>query len=78
VLRAGDAALFRAGLSMTWDIPHYVRKVWVHRYPTPNLLERAAIKLTKLLGTFAALGVLDALDALDTCGVVDAVTALAA
>ena len=48
VLRAGDAALFRAGLSMTWNVPRYVRKVWVHRYPTPSLIERTAIKLVKL------------------------------
>jgi uncharacterized cupin superfamily protein len=30
-LRAGDVALFRAGLSMTWETPVYVRKVWCHR-----------------------------------------------
>jgi uncharacterized cupin superfamily protein len=30
-LRSGDVALFRAGLPMTWEIPEYVRKVWVHR-----------------------------------------------
>jgi hypothetical protein len=32
ILRAGDVALFRAGLPMTWDVPEHVRKVWVHRH----------------------------------------------
>jgi uncharacterized cupin superfamily protein len=50
VLRAGDAAMFRAGLSMQWDIPSYVRKVWVHRYKQPNLIEKAILKAAKLAG----------------------------
>jgi uncharacterized cupin superfamily protein len=50
-IRAGDVALFRAGLSMTWDVPRYIRKVWVHRYPQPTpmeLLGRAFRKLGRL------------------------------
>jgi uncharacterized cupin superfamily protein len=47
-LRAGDVAMFRAGLSMTWDVPKYVRKVWVQRYPQPSLLERGVNVLKKL------------------------------
>jgi uncharacterized cupin superfamily protein len=41
LIKEGDVALFRAGLSMTWDVPSYIRKVWVHRYPQPSLLARA-------------------------------------
>jgi uncharacterized cupin superfamily protein len=40
-LREGDVALFRAGLEMTWEIPEYVRKVWVHRHRR-RLLARVA------------------------------------
>jgi uncharacterized cupin superfamily protein len=47
--RAGDVALFRAGLHMTWEVPRYVRKVWVHRYPRKGLLRRAAGKLGRLV-----------------------------
>ncbi len=45
VLRAGDTAFFRAGLLMTWVVPEYIRKVWVHRYPKPNLVVRATRRL---------------------------------
>lgn len=45
ILRAGDAAFFHAGLPMTWVVPDYVRKVWVHRYPKPWALVRAVRKL---------------------------------
>ncbi|HVU03285.1 MAG TPA: cupin domain-containing protein [Polyangiaceae bacterium] len=48
VLRAGDVAMFRAGLSMIWDIPRYVRKVWVQHYPRRSFLERGAMKLASL------------------------------
>jgi hypothetical protein len=60
VLRAGDAAMFRAGLSMTWDEPKYVRKIWVHRYPQKGLLERAALKIANLLGALPVALVLGA------------------
>lgn len=43
-LRAGDAAMFRAGLSMSWNVPRYVRKVWVHRYSQPNPVERGVLQ----------------------------------
>jgi uncharacterized cupin superfamily protein len=39
-IKAGDVALFRAGLDMTWDVPKYIRKVWVHRYPRQTLVGR--------------------------------------
>ena len=41
-IKAGDVALFRAGLDMTWDVPKYIRKVWVHRYPRQSLVGRTA------------------------------------
>jgi uncharacterized cupin superfamily protein len=47
-IKAGDIALFRAGLSMTWNVPRYIRKVWVHRYPQPTLIERAGRLIEKL------------------------------
>ena len=33
VLRAGDVFYAPAGMRMTWVVPEYVRKVWVHRQP---------------------------------------------
>lgn len=41
-LRAGDAAFFAADLPMTWEIPSYVRKVWVHRHTRRPLPVRVA------------------------------------
>jgi uncharacterized cupin superfamily protein len=32
-LRAGDVFYTPAGMPMTWVVPEYVRKVWVHRRP---------------------------------------------
>jgi uncharacterized cupin superfamily protein len=51
LIQAGDVALFRAGLSMTWDVPRYIRKVWVHRYPQPTLLARAFGFIKRRLGS---------------------------
>ncbi len=45
-LRAGDVAFFHAGVHMVWDVPKYVRKVWVQRHRRPGLLSRAAKRLT--------------------------------
>jgi uncharacterized cupin superfamily protein len=33
VLQAGDVFYAPAGMHMTWVVPEYVRKVWVHRQP---------------------------------------------
>jgi uncharacterized cupin superfamily protein len=48
-LRAGDAAYFRAGLETTWEVPTFVRKVWVMRYEQQSLLGRAARKAMHLV-----------------------------
>lgn len=47
-LRAGDAAYFRAGLETTWDVPRFVRKVWVMRYEDRTLLGRLAKRTSHL------------------------------
>jgi uncharacterized cupin superfamily protein len=42
----GDVALFCKGLPTRWEIPHYVKKLWVHRCsPRPPLWRRALRKL---------------------------------
>ncbi|MET0594252.1 MAG: cupin domain-containing protein [Polyangiaceae bacterium] len=43
--RAGDVAFVRAGTHMSWDVPKYIRKVWIHRYPRRARLRRALRKL---------------------------------
>ena len=43
--RAGDVAFVRAGTHMSWDVPKYIRKVWIHRYPRRALVRRALRKL---------------------------------
>jgi uncharacterized cupin superfamily protein len=51
-LRAGDVALFRAHLEMTWEIPEYVRKVWVHRHRARPLsrIARRGSRLARRVG----------------------------
>jgi uncharacterized cupin superfamily protein len=44
-LEPGDVAFFRKGLSTTWVVPHYVRKIWFHHNPKPTLKQRVARKL---------------------------------
>jgi uncharacterized cupin superfamily protein len=51
VLRAGDVFYTPAGMCMTWVVPEYVRKVWVHR--RPPLRGRIVRKLRRMV----ALGV---------------------
>jgi uncharacterized cupin superfamily protein len=51
--RAGDVAFVRAGVQMSWDVPHYIRKVWVHRYPRRALLRRALRKLRQVALDYA-------------------------
>lgn len=46
-LRAGDVAFFHAGVHMIWNVPRYVRKVWVQRHRRPGLVARAAKHLVK-------------------------------
>ncbi len=46
VLRAGDVFYTPAGERMSWTVPHFVRKVWVHR--RPPLLGRIRRKLARL------------------------------
>lgn len=43
--RAGDVALVPAGTHMRWEVPRYVRKVWVHRYGQPSLVGAVARRL---------------------------------
>jgi uncharacterized cupin superfamily protein len=46
--RAGDVAFVRAGVEMSWNVPRYVRKVWIHRYPRHALFRRALRKLRRV------------------------------
>lgn len=48
-LRVGDVAFFEEGLRCTWDVPKYVRKVWVHRYHRPGLVHRSVRRIENLL-----------------------------
>jgi uncharacterized cupin superfamily protein len=38
ILRAGDAALFRAGTTARWHVPAYVKKIAYCRHPLPRPL----------------------------------------
>jgi len=58
VLRAGEAVYFPAGVEMTWTIPRYVRKLWVHRRAPfrvrlANKLRRLAAEVPRRLGRHA-------------------------
>jgi uncharacterized cupin superfamily protein len=46
--RAGDVAFVSAGVQMKWDVPRYIRKIWVHRYPRRSLLHRALRRLRQV------------------------------
>ena len=46
--RAGDVAFVPAGVHMHWDVPRYIRKVWIHRYPRTALLRRALRKVRQV------------------------------
>jgi uncharacterized cupin superfamily protein len=46
--RTGDVAFVRAGVQMTWDVPRYIRKVWIHRYPRRALILRALRRLRQV------------------------------
>lgn len=66
VLQAGDVFYAPAGERMSWVVPTYVRKVWVHR--RPPLVGRIKRKLRKLIpmhsvivSTAAATHVIDAI-----------------
>jgi uncharacterized cupin superfamily protein len=49
-LRAGDVFFTPAGMPMTWVVPEYVRKVWVHRRPPFHArLARKARRITSRL-----------------------------
>lgn len=48
ILVPGSVAFFRNGLVTTWEISHYVRKMYVHRYPRHSLASRAVRKLIRL------------------------------
>jgi uncharacterized protein len=46
VLAAGDVAYFPAGTEAEWDIPTYVRKLWIYRTPpSRSLIARLAAKV---------------------------------
>ncbi len=47
VLRAGDVFYTPAGERMTWLVPIYVRKVWVHR--RPPLIGRIRRKVARIV-----------------------------
>ncbi len=51
ILREDDVAFFRAGLDMTWMVPTYVRKVWVHRAKPQSLVESVVRKVVRLART---------------------------
>jgi hypothetical protein len=48
-LAAGDVAYFPAGTAAEWDIPVYVRKLWVYRTPSPSRVARLARKVLRAL-----------------------------
>lgn len=52
-LGPGDVALFRAGTTARWHVPHYVRKIAFCRHPLPwpmGLAVRALGKVKSLMG----------------------------
>lgn len=50
-LLPGHVAYFPRGVVALWDIPEYVKKAYVHRYPPrPSLARRALAKLARLAG----------------------------
>ena len=40
---------------MTWDVPKYIRKVWVHRYPQCSLLTQAGTFVRRRIARAAAI-----------------------
>jgi uncharacterized cupin superfamily protein len=48
-LRAGEVAMFPMGLYTVWEIPNYVRKIWIMRYPQRSLVQRATGKVVNTL-----------------------------
>jgi uncharacterized cupin superfamily protein len=48
VLRAGDAALFRAGTTARWHVPAYVKKIAFCRHPLPRPLGFALRALNRV------------------------------
>ncbi len=48
-LLPGSVAFFPNGLVTTWEIPRYLRKMYVHRYPRHNLAWRAARRLIRVV-----------------------------
>lgn len=50
-LLPGHVAYFPRGVQALWDIPQYVKKAYVHRYPPrPSRARRAIAKLARLAG----------------------------
>jgi uncharacterized protein len=50
-LMAGHVAYFPKGVVALWEIPEYVKKAYVHRYPPrPSRLRRALAKLGRMTG----------------------------
>ena len=50
-LLPGHVAYFPRGVVTLWDIPEYVKKAYVHRYPPrPPLARRAIDKLARMAG----------------------------
>ena len=45
MLREGDVAFFRNGLTTIWHVPYYVRKVWFHHNPRRGIVRRVMTKL---------------------------------
>jgi len=48
-LRAGDVAVFHAGMKALWDVPSYVRKLAICRHPVPQVVG-LALRATSKLG----------------------------
>ncbi|KLL95097.1 MULTISPECIES: cupin domain-containing protein [Rhodococcus] len=52
-LRAGDAALFRAGTTALWEVPEYVRKHAIlrrHLSPAARFTQKVEDRLRRILG----------------------------
>jgi uncharacterized cupin superfamily protein len=49
LLLPGSVAFFPNGLVTTWEIPRYLRKMYVHRYPHHSLPWRVARRLIRVV-----------------------------
>lgn len=64
-LRAGDTDLFRAGETLTWHVPQYVKKLAFHR-SAQTLADRILCKATRIMSVRPARPALGAATAVGT------------